>query len=151
MRAISLILTILIAIQIFWFSSLQLQGGAAGLNLVSTAYHFIIFFLFSFFLFFTIKGKNKIKSSHIFATLIISVLYAISDEIHQLFVPLRSACLTDVLTDTAGILIAALFYIFISKKTETTFSPVQEDARRPFAEEHENEHEEQTDPRTSHY
>lgn len=43
-----------------------------------------------------IKGKEK---KQIFYSFVIGVLYAISDEIHQLFVPGRAAAVTDVLID----------------------------------------------------
>ncbi len=39
-------------------------------------------------------------------SLLVAVLYAISDEVHQLFVPGRQATLTDVAIDTAGALLA---------------------------------------------
>ena len=38
-----------------------------------------------------------------------SIFYAIIDEIHQFFVPLRSSSLFDIFTDTFGILIAGVF------------------------------------------
>ncbi|MCA9806085.1 MAG: VanZ family protein [Cyanobacteria bacterium HKST-UBA02] len=39
---------------------------------------------------------------------VISVLYAISDEFHQNFVPGRSASISDVLVDATGVLIAVI-------------------------------------------
>lgn len=136
MRGTSLILTILIAIQIFWFSSLHGGSVNTGSNLVAIAYHFIIFFLFSFFLFFTIKGDKKIKAKYIFTTIFLSIIYAISDEVHQIFIPLRSASISDVLTDFAGILIATFFYIYISKKSESKRK--DENHHLSFEEEYEN-------------
>ena len=38
----------------------------------------------------------------------LSIFYAIIDEIHQSFVPMRSASLFDIFTDTFGILVAGL-------------------------------------------
>jgi len=46
---------------------------------------------------------------------IISVLYAISDEVHQLFVPGRSGQVSDVLLDSAGALVGIALYAVISK------------------------------------
>lgn len=44
---------------------------------------------------------------------IIGLLYAISDEVHQFFVPGREASIFDVLIDTAGLAVAqAVLYIF---------------------------------------
>ena len=42
--------------------------------------------------------------------IIITVLYGISDEIHQIFVPGRHFAILDILTDSAGILFASLLY-----------------------------------------
>ncbi|WP_404429459.1 VanZ family protein [Sutcliffiella horikoshii] len=45
---------------------------------------------------------------------IISVLYAISDEVHQLYVPGRSGQVSDVLLDSAGALMGIGLYAVIS-------------------------------------
>ena len=46
-------------------------------------------------------------------TLLITLLYAVSDEIHQLFVPGRSGMLRDVVIDFLGALIALGLYLVI--------------------------------------
>lgn len=43
----------------------------------------------------------------------LSVVYAITDEIHQLFVPGRSGRVTDVLIDSIGCLLGVLFFSFL--------------------------------------
>jgi len=58
----------------------------------------------------TLKGDSKLKIKHIFWVLIISIVYAASDEFHQLFVPGRSSTIKDILTDLIGILFAILIY-----------------------------------------
>jgi len=50
------------------------------------------------------------------AGLIITALYAASDEFHQLFIPGRSGQFSDVLIDTAGGLVAILIIIAINGK-----------------------------------
>ncbi len=62
------------------------------------------FFVFAFTDTFTLKRKKAIIISLIF-----SALYALSDEIHQYFVPERACRFTDVLIDSFG----ALFGIFV--------------------------------------
>lgn len=107
---ISLIITILIGIFIFYMSSLTFAAGVPGpeFRFKSVAYHFLIFLLFSFFLLITLlKGK---KINLFLLAIIISIIYAISDEFHQLFVPGRYCALSDILTDSAGILFAGLLY-----------------------------------------
>ena len=63
--------------------------------------HFILFFILCLLLY---KPTRNIPH-----TIVISLIYAISDELHQLYVPLRSASMFDVCTDTLGILLAGVF------------------------------------------
>jgi len=116
-RKIAIILTLLIAIEIFCLSSLP--GGS--LNIVgnvwlSRAYHFVVFFTFSFFLFMSIKSEKEIKMEQILLVLMISSLYAITDEIHQIFTPFRNCTFVDFMTDLTGINLATFISLFINKK-----------------------------------
>ena len=52
--------------------------------------------------------SNKSKKKVIILALFICVLYAISDEIHQLYVPGRSGQVSDVLLDSTGSLVGIL-------------------------------------------
>lgn len=53
---------------------------------------------------FVINGKLSIRTNLVIA--IFSALYGVSDEIHQFFVPYRSATLIDVIKDWIGVLAA---------------------------------------------
>lgn len=97
-----LVITIILAVTIFYLSSLSSPPSPKKINL-SFIYHILIFFYLSFFLFLSINGDRKIKLRYLIITLVIAVLYAASDEIHQAFVPYRSCTLTDFLTNTSGI------------------------------------------------
>jgi len=115
-RGISFILTILIAIEIFYVSSIP-GNIVTGKNIwIPRAYHFIVFFLFSFFVFITIKGNKKIKSNYLLIVLIISISYAILDEIHQMFVPFRESSIKDILTNTIGIFSSIILYLYTNIK-----------------------------------
>jgi hypothetical protein len=108
---ISWIVTIVIAIIIFYLSSLSFQQGTivstGGVN--SYLYHFFAFFLFAFFLMISlIRGRYN---NLIFLAIVTGVLYGISDEFHQLFVPNRTCTLADMLTDSLGVLSASLIYL----------------------------------------
>jgi VanZ family protein len=48
-----------------------------------------------------------------FVAMIVCVLYAISDECHQLFVPGRSGQLSDVILDSSGALLGIVLIIFL--------------------------------------
>ena len=52
---------------------------------------------------FEMKEKNRTIIS-----LIIGIIYASSDEIHQSFVPERSPMITDVMIDTMGVMLGIL-------------------------------------------
>jgi len=55
-------------------------------------------------------GNNNLSLTQImFLAIIISVLYAVSDEIHQLFVPTREGKIRDVLIDSLGILLSFVY------------------------------------------
>ena len=58
--------------------------------------------------------KKKIEIS-----LIVNVIYAISDEIHQIFVPDRAAMIQDVGVDTFGIIIGITIVIIMFKVYKT--------------------------------
>src|SRR3989338_4680983 len=111
---ISWIITFLIAIIIFYISSLTFQplsGSGGGIGLKALLYHIIAFFLLAFFLSVSlVKGKNL---KYIFIAIIAAVLYGISDEIHQSFVPGRVPSFFDLFLNTSGIILAITIYIFI--------------------------------------
>ena len=54
-------------------------------------------------------------------TLLVVVLYAASDEFHQLFVPSREASIRDVLIDTSGALLTLLCLWFVSRWQQSWF------------------------------
>jgi hypothetical protein len=62
--------------------------------------HFLFYLLLAFTYFKAVKKVPWI--------VILSLLYALSDEFHQLYVPLRSASLKDIITDLVASLVAAL-------------------------------------------
>lgn len=76
--------------------------------------HFTIYGIlgiFSFFAVITYKGI-PIKYRYLFSSLI-CLLYAVSDELHQHFVPGRSCELRDVLVDFSGSITAIILLILI--------------------------------------
>ena len=75
------------------------------------------FLLASVFVSFGLKTKQNIPLSFI-----IGALYAVSDEIHQYFVPGRSCQISDMLLDSAGVITGILFILagfYIFKKIHT--------------------------------
>lgn len=99
---------------ICYFSSIP--GSKIGFGSIwpSIFYHFTIFAGFAFFLLVILKQK-RIGKKEIFLTFLISAIFAIIDEIHQVFVPLRSAGIQDVLVDLSGAIFAITLYYLIKK------------------------------------
>ena len=62
---------------------------------------------------FMIENKNKKSSKYFVFSWMIAVLYACTDEYHQLFVPGRSGLLRDVMIDAVGAAVGALFIKFV--------------------------------------
>jgi VanZ family protein len=85
-------------------------------HIVRKCAHFFAYFVLG------ILTANALRSSGlrgfrlIAAALLVCVLYAVSDEIHQLFVPGRGCQATDVLIDSAGALIGTVIVGSLSGK-----------------------------------
>ena len=62
----------------------------------------------------SLMSTYKLKQNkRIWTSLIVGVLYASSDEIHQYFVPGRSARVFDVMIDSAGVCLGIWIVIFV--------------------------------------
>ena len=75
--------------------------------------HMFLYFGFGIFLHLTFKNsENKFlrKYAAIFAV-ILGFIYGITDEIHQLYVPGRTASVHDLLADGIGVIIAQILFI----------------------------------------
>lgn len=138
---ISIVLVILWMITIFWFSSQVGDDSSAtsgntirkivkffytnitteNLELIVQTLqpfvrklaHFTIYTIGGFLLY-NLSIQLKLKSKFI-NSLGFGILYAISDEIHQFFVPGRSCRIFDVFVDTCGLITGITFYIIIIK------------------------------------
>lgn len=77
--------------------------------------HFSIYFLLGFLLVNLIYEYKTINYKCLLFALLISFIYACSDEVHQLFVVGRSGNIIDVLIDTFGASIGISFYYLIYK------------------------------------
>jgi len=117
---IPLIIAILIAAIIFYLSSIPASGFPSGLGVKTKIYHFIVFASLAFFLSISMVGRNK-ENHSIYLTIIISIFYAMTDELHQLFVPGRNPAVTDILIDSVGVIAGSLVYAIILK-----FKPIKQ-------------------------
>jgi len=79
--------------------------------------HFTEFAALGFFLMLylvSVYGSIKLFSRVVFSW-IIGSFYAVTDEIHQMFVTARYSSFTDVLIDSSGVFFGIIFLIFILK------------------------------------
>lgn len=75
--------------------------------------HFSIYTLVGFLLMSFISTYHLKENKKIIISLIVGILYATSDEIHQSFVPNRSCQITDVMLDSMGVLLGILILLTI--------------------------------------
>ena len=79
--------------------------------------HFTEYFILGLILILYLQTKEKLATKYIILDIIFCVLYATSDEIHQLFVDGRSCKIIDILIDTCGSSLAILGFTSIYKLT----------------------------------
>ena len=75
--------------------------------------HFTEYFILGLLVISLISEYIMISRKAIIIGIIICLLYAVSDELHQLFTSGRSARVFDVLVDTSGSTVAIFIYTFI--------------------------------------
>ena len=107
---------------IFYFSS-RLNTSVTGEFLFDFIFvkslHIIeysILYFLMFRAFYSINNSRLTINNKLLLPIFFSVFYALSDEIHQTFVPTREGKIRDVFIDTAGILI---MYIYIKHNITT--------------------------------
>ncbi|MDD4784916.1 MAG: VanZ family protein [Candidatus Shapirobacteria bacterium] len=96
---------------IFYFSSRQTVGIGTNQTdrfLILKSFHLIEYAFLAILLFLAISKKNVV--------ILIAYLYAVSDEIHQHFIPGRTGLFRDTLIDLIGILIGVYIYNKVLKK-----------------------------------
>lgn len=82
-------------------------------SIVRVGAHFSIFGLLCFLVALQFNQYGIVRGRLILYSVTATFLYACSDELHQTFVPGRSAQLSDVITDTFGALCGALVAMII--------------------------------------
>lgn len=87
------------------------------LFIVRKSAHFFLYFILGIFVFFIAKNVWGLTRTSFIYTIIFCLIYACSDELHQLFISGRTARILDVLIDTSGSLLSTfiLFTLHIIK------------------------------------
>lgn len=73
--------------------------------LIRKGAHFFAYFILGILVMNALTNRRLMSYRHVAIAFVICVLYAISDEIHQLFIPGRSGQLIDVWIDSVGAIV----------------------------------------------
>lgn len=123
------------AVSIFWFSaqtgadsaavSGEVMGpfariltalfGEQGHNVFRKFAHFFIFAALMFFVYHALFRTRRQHRLSAILPFCVCVLYAVSDEVHQLFVPERACRLFDVGVDALGCIVGGLCFYLLAK------------------------------------
>ena len=118
-KYLAIILTFLMASEIFYLSSINLSGGATkGIGFAPTIYHLTVFFLLNFFLILSVHKGEEINKRYVVITILISIIYSVLGEIHQIFVPFRDPSLKDVMINNIGIFSSTLIYLYYKQNSK---------------------------------
>lgn len=115
-KAITSIPFIIATIVIFWVSHQpKIELPDVGIFSTDKILHFIVYFCYTILFITFLIGNFKLNTRKIIIiALIYSIFFAISDEIHQSFIPGRDASIYDFIADCIGI----LFAVVLTKKVE---------------------------------
>jgi VanZ family protein len=109
---------LIILVSIFYISSKSELPQNEFLNIpfLDKVAHLLEYFLLSWFLFRALHYSEGIKiKKAIFIAIIFSIIYGITDEIHQYFVPLRDCSIFDWIFDCIGAILPFVKDIFNMK------------------------------------
>jgi VanZ family protein len=88
--------------------------------------HFFAYLILGILVVNGLRSSGMVGIKSIGLGILICVLYAISDEVHQLFVPGRGGQVKDVLIDSAGSITGIIVYKMINKNKESAQNTMQE-------------------------
>lgn len=99
-----------------------IQAIAPQLNLETSGFHFFIrknahffaYFMLGLLVMNALRTHRLLGWRRVMATILVCLMYAVSDETHQLFIPGRSGEVRDVMIDTAGSCAAVALYTLVS-------------------------------------
>lgn len=118
---------ILWALLIFVVSSIpNLSAPKLGIEFQDKWQHLIVYGIFGYLLcraFYFQDVYRGIKHHYIFYTILVGILYGITDEIHQYFVPGRYSETLDVIADALGVLLGLLLFQWHLKRQAGSSGP----------------------------
>ena len=73
--------------------------------------HFTLFFIFALIISMYVECYHKSALEFLLTVFLTGVIFAVSDEVHQLFVPGRGCQMRDVLIDSNGVLAGGILFL----------------------------------------
>ncbi len=107
-KSLKLIFFVLYTILIFALSSVPGRDIPSQVSPYSSTFHFFLYFFYGISILLAI---GKFRYSYTFG-----VVYALSDELHQYFVPGRTCDPMDFLVDSVGLLVGMLVLLVLREK-----------------------------------
>lgn len=102
-----------------WLKSVQAQLLPSGADVVNPAAHFCEYLIFGALLANAWRQRLSLPWA-VWAAVLCASLYAVTDEIHQLFVPGRTADPMDWLVDTCGAALGALIAYAVFRRRKSS-------------------------------
>jgi VanZ family protein len=97
---------------LLWAAAIFVSSSIPGVRLpetrllrLDTLLHFLVYFCLAWLINRSLRGQRRfplLARRHLPATILLTVVYGMTDEVHQLFVPGRSAAWSDLAADAAG-------------------------------------------------
>ncbi|SDO39232.1 VanZ family protein [Alkalicoccus daliensis] len=84
-------------------------------TLIRKGAHFFVYFVLGILTLRALHSSRIHGASAVVYALCICILYAITDEVHQLFIPGRAGTITDVAIDSAGAAAGIALYLLVSQ------------------------------------
>jgi len=105
---------------VFWAFAIFLMSSQQGVSLPSFPYsdkiaHLCVYIVFGYLVMRAlVKGHSVGTYNGVILSLVIGTIYGFSDEVHQTFVPTRSAEFLDLFSDMVGSFIGALIFGYVA-------------------------------------
>ncbi len=97
------LLTLCYMVLIYYLSSIHGNRFSGLLNDYDKPLHFLVYTILAFLIYRSFD-KTGIKRYLLILSFLFTVIYGITDEVHQLHVPLRDASIGDIIADSLGAL-----------------------------------------------
>ncbi|MCH4890660.1 VanZ family protein [Acidaminobacter sp. JC074] len=84
--------------------------------------HFTIYLVLGLLLMHAFKVSHATRRGGVFLTFVSGMVYAVSDEFHQSFVPGRGPSFFDVIIDTSGVIVGILVFLLLCWKNIRSYT-----------------------------